>query len=206
MKNMMTEKIDKNLALCRILLYNVKASKFAKKSLGGNFLMMQREIFKGLQLTETVARDLAIYHRVAGGVIGVIDANGYLITPKGTWLRPRAHGHFKELKEALDGAELAIICNNYIVVDFPMLTYNLEWIKEIIKKENLGVQDSPEGLLLFQKKKTENTLWYNQVYWTLKGVTTGELGLELKKEVVSLSSNQENPDDAEWAKLYFAVA
>lgn len=207
LKNMMMEKIDKNLALCRILLYNVKASKFAKKSWRYLF-MFQQQIFEGLQLTEDVARDLAIYQRVAGGAIGVIDANGHLVTQKKTWLRPRAHSHFKKLRDALTGAESVIVCNDYMVIDFPSLTYNLEWVKELIKKENLGVQDSPEGLLLFQKKKTENTsVWYNQVYWTLRGVTTEALGIQLRQEVVSLSANPENPDYAEPAKLYFfAVA
>lgn len=168
--------------------------------------MFQQQIFEGLQLSEDVARDLAIYQRVAGGAIGVIDANGHLVTQKKTWLRPRAHSHFKELRDALTGAESVIVCNDYMVIDFSSLTYNLEWVKEIIQAKNLGVQDSPEGLILFQKKGTENTpVWYNKVYWTLKGVTTEDLGIKLRTEVVSLSANPENPDEADWTKLYFVA-
>lgn len=168
--------------------------------------MMHQEIFQGLDLTEEIARDLAIYHRAAGGMIGVIDAKGHLTTKKKTWLRPMAHKHFKDLKEALQSAKLAIVCNDYIVVDFPALTYNLEWVRELIKSDELGVQDSPEGLCVFQKKESDNTpLWYTKAYWPLRGVTVKGLGLKLKEEVVSLSANPENPDYAAWAKLYFVA-
>lgn len=168
--------------------------------------MMHQEIFQGLDLTEDAARDLAIYHRVAGDEIGVIDSKGHLTTEKRTWLRPMAHKHFKELKEAFDGAKSAIVCNDYIVINFPALTYNLEWVRELIKSGRLGVKDSPEGLCVFQKKESDNTpLWYAKAYWPLNGVTVKGLGLKLKKEVVSLSANPENPDDAEWTTLYFAA-
>lgn len=183
-----------------------KHQNLQKKSLGGNFFMVQQEIFKGLNLTLGIARDLAIYHRVADGVIGVINENGHLHTAKNkTWRRPMANKSFKVLKEALSG-DLVIVGDNYIFVDFPALAYNLNWVRELIRAESLGVMESKEGLMLFKKNESKNMpLWYEQSYWTLKGVKVEALNLELKKKVVSLSANPENPDDANWATLYFVA-
>lgn len=168
--------------------------------------MMQLSIFEDLKLTEEQAKELAGYWKVVGNAIGVIDSNGFLTTPTGTWKRPMAVRSFKNLKEGLKNSSVSwvIVMHDMIVLDFSKLRYNQEWIRTMLHNHQWGVTDSAEGLKLFQKKESLGRIWYQDLAWHLKGVTVESLGLE-KTEVVSLTLNPENPDDADWRKLYFAA-
>ena len=167
---------------------------------------MMQQIFEGLKLEERVAQDLATYWKVAGNTIGIIDSFGYLTTNKGTWKRPMARRSFIALKDALSNnpqTKGIVVGENTIAIDFGCLSYDLEWVKNLICSENLGVCDSSEGLQLFKKK--ERGSWYSSFGWTLKGVTIEMLNFPMNSKVVDLSQHQDNPDHAEWDILYFAA-
>lgn len=168
--------------------------------------MMQLPIFEDLKLTVEQAKELAYYWRAVGNTIGVIEPNGFLTTSSGTWKRPMAVRAFKNLKEGLrnSSASWVIVKDNLIVVDFSKIRYNQEWIRTMLCNQQLGVADSEDGLKLFQKKESLGKSWYQDLAWCLKGVTVESLGLKNTK-VVSLTHNPENPDYAEWGKLYFAA-
>lgn len=168
--------------------------------------MMQLPIFEDLKLTVEQAKELANYWRVVGDAIGVIDSNGFLTTSTGTWKRPMAVRSFNNLKEGLRNSSVSwvIVKNDLIVLDFSKIRYNQEWIRTMLHNHCLGVTDSEEGLKLFQKKESLGRTWYEDLAWRLKGITVESLGLE-KTEVVSLTLNPENPDDADWKKLYFVA-
>lgn len=168
--------------------------------------MMQLPIFEDLILTVEQAKELANYWRVVGEAIGVIDSNGFLTTSTGTWKRPMAVRSFNNLKQGLKESSVSwvIVKDNLIVLDFSKLRYNQEWIWTMLHNYQLGVTDSDEGLKLFQKKESLGKTWYQDLAWNLKGVTVESLGLK-NTEVVSLTHNPENPDDADWRKLYFAA-
>lgn len=170
--------------------------------------MMQQMIFVGLKLEEQVAHDLSIYWKVAGDTIGIIDSSGYLTTYKGTWRRPMARKSFIALRDALINNPMTngiVVGENSIAIDFSCLSYNLEWVKELVHSKKLGACDTEEGLKLYEKRTGGFCSWYSLFAWSLKGVTIEKLGLSIQK-VVDLSQHQENPDYAEPAKLYFAVA
>ena len=168
--------------------------------------MMQLPIFEDLRLTVEQAEELARYWGVVGDTIGVIEPNGFVTTSKGTWKRPMASGAFRNLKAALESnsANWVIVKDNLIVVDFGKLRYNQEWIRTMLRNQQLGVANSEDGLKLFQKKESLDCSWYQDLAWRLKGVTVDSLGLK-KKEVVSLTHNPGNPDDADWKELYFVA-
>lgn len=168
--------------------------------------MMQLPIFEDLRLTVEQAEDLAYYWKAVEDTIGVIEPNGFLTTSTGTWKRPMADGSFRRLKTALESNSVSwvIVKDNLIVVDFSKLRYNQEWIRTMLSNQQLGVADSAEGLKLFQRKESSGKSWYQDLAWHLKGVSVESLGLK-NKEVVSLTHNPENPDDADWRELYFAA-
>lgn len=167
---------------------------------------MQLPIFEDLRLTVEQAKELACYWGAVGNTIGVIEPNGFLTTSEGTWKRPMATGAFSKLKMALENnsANWVIVKDNLIVVDFGKLHYNQEWIRTMLRNQQLGVANSEKGLKLFQKRESGGKAWYQDLAWHLKGVTVESLGLK-HKEVVSMTLNHENPDDAEWRELYFAA-
>jgi len=167
---------------------------------------MMQQIFKGLKSSLGVAEELATYQKKADGVIGVINAKGHLTTFKETWVRPMASNSFEVLKEALKDSDFAIIKEECVFVDFPRLRYNLEWVRETIRKEKLGVLGSPEGLILFREKQSANQpAWYEKALWALKGVSVEDLEMNLEMKIASLSPTPENPDEANWAMLYFVA-
>lgn len=167
--------------------------------------MQKLPIFKGLNLTVTEAQDLATYWRVAGDKLAIIDSKGMLTTAERTWERPMSQKNFENLQKHLNGCEVPwiIVQDNQIVVDFSKLQYNVDWIREICQKHQLGVCDSKDGLKLYQRKKSNEDYWYVEQSWQLKGVSVAKLGFE-RNEVVNRSPNQQNPRTAAWAKLYFA--
>ena len=163
-------------------------------------------IFKGLRLTEREAKDLAIYWKAAGNSVGIITEKGSLRTSNRFWDRPIAVDNFTALRKALEACPVSwiIVCDNQLVVDFDHLEYNRGWLKKMFKNRGLGVRyQKGVGLKLYQKKESYGKTWYQELEWTLKGVTIKSLNLR-KKETVSLTPNPENPDDANWAELYFA--
>lgn len=169
--------------------------------------MNKLPIFLGLKdVPESVARDLAFYWKVAGDDTGTINSQGHLTTPQTKWPRPMAQDNFNALKEALKGNEAAWLTveEDKIELDFSKLQYNLEWLKDIITKYELGVSDSEEGLVLYQKQNSNGNIWYADQAWRLKGVTAKKLGFE-KCEPVALSPNMQNPRTAEWGELYFSA-
>ena len=168
--------------------------------------MMQLPIFEELRLTVEQAEELACYWKRVGDGIGIIDSSGYLTTSCGTWNRPMANRSFKKLRDALKTNPVSwiIVMDNQIVVDFSKLRYNLSWIKSMLRNQQLGVSNSEDGLKLFQKRETSGKTWYQDLAWRLRGVTVENLGFE-NSMVVSLSQNQDDPDSAEWLKLYFAA-
>lgn len=168
--------------------------------------MMQLPIFEDLKLTVEQAEELAYYWKVVGDTIGVIEPNGFLTTSTGTWKRPMAVRSFNKLKEGLESNSVSwvIVKDNLIVMDFSKLRYNQEWIRTMLRNQQLGVANSEDGLKLFQKKENYGKSWYQDLAWHLKGVTVESLGLK-NKEVVSMTLNPENPDDADWREIYFAA-
>lgn len=168
--------------------------------------MKHLPIFEDLELTVEQAEELAYYWKAVGDTIGVIEPNGFLTTSTGTWKRPMAEGSFKKLRKALENssANWVIVKDNLIVVDFGKLRYNQEWIRTMLNNQQLGVADSADGLKLFQRKESSGKSWYQDLAWHLKGVTVESLGLK-NKEVVSLTLNPEDPDEADWKELYFVA-
>lgn len=167
----------------------------------------KNEIFKGLpSMTEEAAKDLANYLRVADGAVGIIDAKGRLTTPQKEWDRPMAGRNFEVLHETLKESNVpwVEVQEDQIRVDFSRIEYNVEWLKKIITKYQLGVSDSECGLKLYRRNQINSKTWYEDQGWRIQGVTVASLGLE-KSEVVSLNMNSENPDEAEWQKLHFAA-
>lgn len=168
--------------------------------------MEKMEIFEDLNVTPEQAKELADYWRVAGNAIGVIDSKGTLTTAQGIWKRPMANSSFKKLKEAFNNSSPCwiIVMNNQIVVNFGKLRYNKECVKKMIHDKEWGVNNSEKGLRLFKEDVCFGKVWYKELDWCLQGITTQKLGLQ-KSEVVSISPNQENPDSAEWNRLYFVA-
>lgn len=165
--------------------------------------MMQ--IFKGLLLKPKEAEELALYRRVAGKTIGIIETNGNLITSTKEWNRPGARERYHCLRKALERnseAKGIVLGKDTITIDFRCIKYNLEEIKNLIEKDNLGVADSEKGLLLYRKKTSfYGGEWYQEVLWPLEGITTAMLTLDTE-EVVRLNT-QRDPADAEWKRLKF---
>lgn len=164
------------------------------------------KIFEGLSLPMEAIRELACYWNVADDDVGIIDSKGKMTTSNDIWDRPCASRSYEILRKALESCSVSWITlgENTITVDFRELRYNHTWLKRMFQNRDLGVCNSEVGLKLFQKKETYGKAWFEDLYWTLRGVTVESLGLE-KNEVVSLTPNSENPDEAEWKKLYFAA-
>lgn len=157
-------------------------------------------------ITAQAAIELALYWRVAGDDVGIIDEKGCLRYGENSiWGRPMASKSFKVLKEAFDGCEsLAVkVEGNQITVDFAKLEYNLEWVKELVARHQLGVCDSMRGLMFYEPKNTNENIWYFESEWRFRRVTVKKLGLE-ESRVCAISPNQGNPHTAEWKTLYFA--
>ena len=157
-------------------------------------------------ITADVAIELALYWRVAGDDVGVIDEKGCLRYGENSiWGRPMADKSFKALKEAFEGCESSAVKveENHITVDFSKLQYNLEWVKELITKYQLGVCDSMRGLMFYEPKNTKENLWYFESEWRFRRVTVNDLGIK-ESRVSAISPNQGNPRTAEWKTLYFA--
>lgn len=169
-------------------------------------------IFEGLpEITADAAMELAYYWRVAGGdAVGIIDNLGCLHYGKNgqdTWERPIADRNFKILKEAFWGSEnpAILVKENRITVDFGKLQYNLSFVKDIMQKYGLGVCDSDRGLMFYEPKESNGTIWYLESDWRFRRVGVKDLGLT-ESRLSALSANMENPRTAEWKTLYFAAA
>ena len=96
--------------------------------------MKKHQIFVGElpPVTVEVAMKLAIYWRVAGDCVGIIDENGCLrYGENSVWLRPMAQKSFWVLKEAFKECESPVVKveEKQITVDFTKIQYNLEWVK-----------------------------------------------------------------------------
>lgn len=166
---------------------------------------MMQQIFEGFNTEPAVAKDLAAYWKVAGDKFAAINDRGHLRTKDGKiWARPQAAKHYNELKAAFEAhrPSFVIIGEDTIYINFQELSYNLQWIKELLHAQKLGVCDSEQGLKLYKKKNGANGMWYDHFAWTLQNVTVNELGLK-KHEVVRTSAS-DSVDDVEWSDLYFA--
>lgn len=167
--------------------------------------MMQ--IFKGLLLEPKEAQELALYRRIAGRDIGVIDANGNLITSTKEWNRPKAREHYDCLRKALERnpeAKGIVLGKDTITIDFRCIEYNLEEIKNLIENDKLGVADSEKGLLLYRKMISfYGGEWYQEVLWSLEGITTDMIALNIIEEAVVRLNIQKEPADVEWKRLKF---
>lgn len=169
--------------------------------------MSKLQIFEGLNLPMEAIRELACYWKVADNDVGIIDSLGNMTTSDDVWTRPYASRNYQVLRTALEACPVpwVIIGEKQIAVDFSKLRYNGAWLLKMFRNRNLGVCDSEEGLKLFEKRETTSGgVWFEDLYWALRGVTVDNLGLE-KSEIVSLSPNSQNPDEAEWQRLYFAA-
>lgn len=157
-------------------------------------------------ITAEAAIELALYWRVAGDAVGIIDEKGCLrYDENSVWGRPMASRAFKILKEAFDECESSAVKveENQITVDFAELQYNLEFVKELVTKYHLGVCDSMRGLMFYEPKNANGTLWYFESEWRFRRVSVKDLGLK-ESRISAISPNQENPRTAEWKTLYFA--
>ena len=157
-------------------------------------------------ITANVAIELALYWRVVGDAVGVIDENGCLRYGENcVWWRPMANKSFKALKEAFEGSESSVVNveEHQITVDFSKLQYNLEWVNELVAKHHLGVCDSMRGLMFYEPKNSNGTIWYLESEWRFRRVTVKDLNLNESK-ISAISPNQGNPRTAEWKTLYFA--
>ena len=166
---------------------------------------MMQQIFLGFNTEPAVAEDLAAYWKVAGDKFAAINDRGHLLTKDGkVWERPQAAKHYEKLKAAFEVKRpyFVIMGTDTIYINFRELSYNLQWIKELLHAQKLGVCDSVQGLKLYKKKNGVSGEWYDHFAWTLQNVTVNELGLK-KHEVVRTSAN-DSVDDAEWRDLYFA--
>ena len=157
-------------------------------------------------ITAAAAIELALYWRVAGDAVGIIDEKGCLLYGENSvWGRPMADKSFKALKEAFEGCESSAVKveENRITVDFSKLQYNVEWVKALVEKYELGVCDSMRGLMFYEPKNASGTLWYFESEWRFRRVTVKDLGLK-ESRTASISPKQDNPRTAEWKTLYFA--
>jgi hypothetical protein len=157
-------------------------------------------------ITAKAAIELALYWRVAGDAVGIIDKDGCLrYDENSVWGRPMADKSFKTLKEAFDGCESSVVKveEHQITVDFSKLQYNLEWMKVLISKYHLGVCDSMRGLMFYQPKHTNGNLWYLESEWRFRHITVKDMNFTVNR-ICAISPNQENPRTAEWKTLYFA--
>lgn len=168
--------------------------------------MEKLQIFEGLNLPMEAVREVCMYWKYAGYDVGAIDSCGNMRTADTVWTRPCASENYKILRTALEEechVKWITLKEDRIVIDFSQIRYNFEWVKKMIASKELGVCDSKDGLKLFEKvKTTSGKVWYIDLPWQLPDVTINQLGFE-KSKVVSLTPNTNNPDDAEWAKLYF---
>lgn len=168
--------------------------------------MQRLPIFEGLApLSVSAAQDLAVYMKVAGDSVAIINNKGHLITDKYIWPRPCAEDNFEALKEALELNEVPWlkVREDQIELDFSKIQYNLEWLAKVIKTYGFGVKNSKEGLVLYTPAKCNGDIWFVEQFWRLKGVSHKDVGTREFK-LVALSPNQTNPETAEWGKLYFA--
>lgn len=167
--------------------------------------MHRLPIFEGLEMPADAAKELAAYWRAAGDAVGIINAKGHLETPENLWKRPLSDTSFKVLKEALKESDVSWIevQEDQIKVDFSKLHYNVEWLKEIVQKYNLGVSNCRYGLLVFVPRKANGDIWYDQQPWELTKVTVEDLGFT-HHEISPTDSNMKNPRTADWRNLYFA--
>lgn len=157
-------------------------------------------------ITAEAAIELAYYWRVAGDAVGIIDEKGcQWYGDNSVWGRPMANKSFKILKENFEGSESSVVKveENKITVDFSKLQYNLEWVKELVAKYQLGVCDSMRGLMFYEPKNNNKTLWDFESEWRFRHVTVEDLGFKESRTSV-ISPNQNNPRTAEWKTLYFA--
>lgn len=164
------------------------------------------KIFEGLSLPMEAIQELACYWKVADDDVGIIDSKGKMTTSNDIWDRPCASRNYDILRKALEANSVSWITfgEDTITVDFRELRYNHSWLKKMFLNRNLGVCDSETGLKLFQKREATDKVWFEDLYWALRGVTVDSLGLD-KSKVVSLTPNSQNPDEAEWKKLYFVA-
>ena len=112
-------------------------------------------------ITAEEAIELALYWRVAGDAVGIIDKDGCLrYGENSVWGRPMADKSFKKLKEAFKGSESSAVKveEDRITVDFSKLQYNLELVKALVAKYNLGVCDSMRGLMFYVPKNASEAL------------------------------------------------
>lgn len=157
-------------------------------------------------ITANAAIELALYWRVAGDAVGIIDQKGYLRYGENSVLgRPMADKSFKLLKEAFEGSESSVVKveENQIMVDFSKLQYNLEWVKALVAKYHLGVCDSMRGLMFYEPKNTSGNFWYFESEWRFRHVTVKDLNLT-ESRISAISPNLEDSRTAEWKTLYFA--
>lgn len=168
--------------------------------------MNKLQIFEGLSLSIEEALELIRYWNVADDDVGIIDHLGNMTTSDDVWNRPCAARNYKVLRAAVEACpvEWIKLGDNTITVDFSKLRYNAMWLKKMFTNRGLGVCNSIDGLKLYQKRNTFDNEWFEDQFWTLRGVTVESLGLE-KRETVSLTPHTENPDYAEWKELYFAA-
>ena len=163
-------------------------------------------IFVGLPaITAEAAMELAYYWRVTGDAVGIIDENGHLRYGENFWGRPMADKTFKVLKEAFQESDTPCVTveENQIKIDFSMLQYNLEFVKELVEKYHLGVCDSMRGMMFYEPKSANGAEWYFESEWRFRHVEVKDLGLS-ESRISAISPNQENPRTAEWKTLYFA--
>lgn len=168
--------------------------------------MEKLQIFEGLNLPMEAIREVCMYWKYAGYDVGVIDVSGNMRTSETIWTRPCASGNYKTLRTALEETSRVkwiTLKEDRIVIDFSQIRYNFEWVKKMLAIQKVGVCDSGDGLKIYEKvKTTSGKEWYIDLPWQLKDVTVNQLELK-KSKVVSLTPNTSDPDDAEWAKLYF---
>ena len=180
-------------------------------------------IFVGLPaITAEAAMELAYYWRVAGGnAVGHIDHLGHLyqdnngVVGNMIWQRPCAAQNFKLLKEAFAGCEhpAVQVKGNWITVDFGMLQYNPDCIKDLMSKHGLGVCDPTDceapdrGLMFYIPKDSgaNGTAWYQEGNWRYRDVTVAALNLK-DCRICALSPHLSSPDETGWKKLYFVAA
>ena len=165
-----------------------------------------RKFFEGLDLNLEEARELSYYLKTAQGEIGVIYPNGYMTTSDRIWERPRATNKYIRLRKGLERTPEAkgiTLEKDSISFNPQYIRYNLRAIREFFATNHFGMKNSPNGLLIYRKREAKHTgVWFERILWEFQDITIDMLDINSAK-IVSLTPAKNNPDEAEWATLYF---
>lgn len=171
---------------------------------------MKIGIFRGLELSEGVARQLAGYDAIAknaGCKKGVLLPGDTLrlefpkVGPGLSWFEM----FFQEFG-ASGVKDLIEIDAQGIRINFEKLKIDLHWVRHQILAKDLAFADSEQGLILYEEKYTPNAgYWYEMILWPLRGITVEQLFLATDEVVVRITPQAENVDETYYLKVFMAT-